>query len=703
MDDIFLEQSGLCPGSMIKKDENAHKHENDTLRFIQKDYLTGESGKKFVKSLISMLKSRLKKYFSHSYVGIYHQDSYIGSFWSNIECASSIPELYDDYDGYIRNIVMGKFRNGLSIYNAAVSLIHSRIPVSREITENKLLEALKPCINKHSEEIISILEEYFGFSYVVELMNTKNEHYKGKLDKYTNYHEIIQSIKNGILQAIPENYIDLYPLAHKMKRKFVLHIGGTNSGKTYTALQAMKKHGSGVYLGPLRLLAAEQFEKLNQEGFMCSMKTGEEQKYILGASFLSSTIEMLDFTQHYSCVVIDEAQMIADDSRGGAWTNAIIGILADEVHICSSPDALNVLKRIISSCGDDYTIEYHKRQTPLIMETEKFCMSKEGVKRGDAFIVFSKRKAHEVANHLKINLNINTSIIYGTLPYDVRKNEADKFSKGITDVIVTTDAIGLGMNLPIRRIIFLENKKYDGKQRRKLYPQEIRQIAGRAGRYGIFKEGYVNAYEDRNFISHGIFSDIPDISCAYLRFPSNLIHILGNLSDILKQWKKMSVNDGFQKSDIWHELQLCRVAETYTNDKKLIYDFITIPFDEENKRLYELWLKMLDAKLHNIHLNLHDISPLSYQKVSHMDLHELENAYRVCDMIYYYNEKFENSLESLCVIKEKDTISKAMIKWLDEHEFPKRRCSICGKPLLWNYQHDICEKCYKNNFRYPYF
>lgn len=702
MDDIFLKQSELCPGSMIKKDKGAHKYENDTLRFIQKDYLTGESGKKFVKSLISMLKSKLKKYFSQSYVGIYYKDSYIGSFWSNMEYASSIPTLYDDYDGYIRNMVMGTFRKGLSIYNTAVSLIHSRIPASREITENKLLEALKPCINKHREEIISILEEYFSFSYAIELMNTKNEHYMGKLDKYINYHETILSIKDGILQTIPENYIDLYPLARKMKRKFVLHIGGTNSGKTYTALQAMKKHGSGVYLGPLRLLAADQFEKLNQEGFICSMKTGEEQKYIPEASFLSSTIEMLNFSQHYSCAVIDEAQMIADDSRGGAWTNAIIGILADEIHICSSPDALGVLKKIISSCGDDYTIKYHKRQTPLIMETEKFCMNKEGVKKGDAFIVFSKRKVHEVANHLKNNLNIKTSIIYGALPYDVRQNEADKFSKGITDVVVTTDAIGLGMNLPIRRVIFLENTKYDGKQRRSLYPQEIRQIAGRAGRYGIFEEGYVNAYEDKGFINHGIFSDIPDISCAYLRFPENLVHIPGDLSDILKQWKKMSVNDGFQKSDIQHELNLCRVAETYTDDKKLIYDFITIPFDEENRRLYELWLEMLDAKLHNIHLNLHDISPLSFRDVSQMKLHELENAYKVCDMIYYYNEKFENSVESLRVMKEKDKISKAIIKWLDEHELPKRRCSICGESLLWNSKYSICEKCHRKNFRYPY-
>ena len=49
----------------------------------------------------------------------------------------------------------------------------------------------------------------------------------------------------------------------------------------------------------------------------------------------------------------------------------------------------------------------------------------------------------------------------------------------------------MGLNLPIRRIVFLENEKFDGTRRRRLTSQEVKQIAGRAGRKGIYDVGKV--------------------------------------------------------------------------------------------------------------------------------------------------------------------------------------------------------------------
>ena len=48
-----------------------------------------------------------------------------------------------------------------------------------------------------------------------------------------------------------------YPAARMVRRKIVAHMGPTNSGKTHAALQALKAAGTGVYCGPLRLLAWE--------------------------------------------------------------------------------------------------------------------------------------------------------------------------------------------------------------------------------------------------------------------------------------------------------------------------------------------------------------------------------------------------------------------------------------------------------------
>lgn len=65
-----------------------------------------------------------------------------------------------------------------------------------------------------------------------------------------------------------------YPMARSLKRKLVYHMGPTNSGKTYNALLAMRSAESGVYCGPLRLLAMEVYDELNALGTHCNLTTG---------------------------------------------------------------------------------------------------------------------------------------------------------------------------------------------------------------------------------------------------------------------------------------------------------------------------------------------------------------------------------------------------------------------------------------------
>ena len=87
----------------------------------------------------------------------------------------------------------------------------------------------------------------------------------------------------------PESLIDR---ARRLQRMFVLHVGPTNSGKTFDAIEDLKTHTPGTYLGPLRLLALEMFDKLNDAGVPCSMLTGEESIPVEGAQVVSSTIEL---------------------------------------------------------------------------------------------------------------------------------------------------------------------------------------------------------------------------------------------------------------------------------------------------------------------------------------------------------------------------------------------------------------------------
>ena len=174
--------------------------------------------------------------------------------------------------------------------------------------------------------------------------------------------ERVNLIASGIADTIPKHYPDLFPLARAMHRRFILHIGPTNSGKTYEAIERLKNAESGVYLAPLRLLAYEQYDTLNRAGAYCTLVTGEERRVVEGATLRSSTIEMLDFTQRYDVAVIDEAQMMTDDERGGAWTAAIMGVRAKEIHVCAAPSAETSLKRLIEECGDSCEVSLSRAE-----------------------------------------------------------------------------------------------------------------------------------------------------------------------------------------------------------------------------------------------------------------------------------------------------------------------------------------------------
>ena len=106
----------------------------------------------------------------------------------------------------------------------------------------------------------------------------------------------LREIRELLSQYSPDHYIDY---GQHLYRQFVLHVGPTNSGKTFDAIQYLKGHTPGTYLGPLRLLALEMFDKLNDAGVPCSMLTGEESIPVDGARVVSSTIELCDFRTHF--------------------------------------------------------------------------------------------------------------------------------------------------------------------------------------------------------------------------------------------------------------------------------------------------------------------------------------------------------------------------------------------------------------------
>lgn len=327
------------------------------------------------------------------------------------------------------------------------------------------------------------------------------------------------------------NPAEWFPEARTMKRKFIMHVGPTNSGKTYNSLKKLSRAKSGYYAGPLRLLAREIYEKFNDEGIKCNLITGEEvipsiDRYGRVSEISSGTIEMIPLHKMMDICIIDEIQMIADPRRGEAWTNAVLGVQAKEVHMCGEESAVPLIKRLARITGDEVIINRYERLGKLSV-LEKEVGSLKNLTKGDCVIAFSKRKILELKCEIERKTSLKVGVIYGALPPEIRSKEANGFNSGAYDVLVASDAVGMGLNLKIKRIVFYATKKYNGTETIPLTVSETKQIAGRAGRYSRDHgelEGLVTAIKrkDLQFVKQTLDMPIEDLKKACI-WPTNKV------------------------------------------------------------------------------------------------------------------------------------------------------------------------------------
>jgi ATP-dependent RNA helicase SUPV3L1/SUV3 len=288
--------------------------------------------------------------------------------------------------------------------------------------------------------------------------------------------------------AALDRYAAHFATARALRRRITLVTGPTNSGKSHTALDRLASADNGFALAPLRLLAHEFREALGQRGVDASLATGEERITIPGSRHLAATVEMCPLHNPVDVAIVDEAQLLHDRDRGAAWTAAIMGVPAREVFVLGAPECIPMVERIAALCGDELEKVSLERKGPLRAATNPVGLSE--LRPGDALIAFSRRDVLDLRAEL-VRRGRRVAVIYGALSPEVRRAEAARFRNGEADIVVATDAIGMGLNLPIRRVIFSTLKKFDGEERRDLNAQEVKQIGGRAGRFGKYEEGIV--------------------------------------------------------------------------------------------------------------------------------------------------------------------------------------------------------------------
>ncbi|KAJ8775005.1 hypothetical protein K2173_020009 [Erythroxylum novogranatense] len=277
-----------------------------------------------------------------------------------------------------------------------------------------------------------------------------------------------------------------FPFARAMKRKIIYHCGPTNSGKTYNALQRFMEAKKGIYCSPLRLLAMEVFDKVNALGVYCSLLTGQEKKKVPFSNHVACTVEMVSSDELYDVAVIDEIQMMADPYRGYAWTRALLGLKADEIHLCGDPSVLNIVRMICLETGDELYEQHYDRFKPLVVEAKTLLGDLRNVLSGDCIVAFSRREIFEFKMAIEKYTKHRCCVIYGALPPETRRQQASLFNDQDNefDVLVASDAVGMGLNLNIKRVVFNTLSKYNGDKNVPVPASQVKQIAGRAGRRG---------------------------------------------------------------------------------------------------------------------------------------------------------------------------------------------------------------------------
>lgn len=543
--------------------------------------------------------------------------------------------------------------------------------MEHESTVRKKILLLMGMKNEGFKEYKDLLERYEELLEYIAKKILENYNKKNNCD--FDYYQVVRGNYNSLLNSgimtvltkqhipkmvseefeenFPKNPKDEYREARGMRRKFVIHLGDTNTGKTYNAIQRLKECDKGVYLSPLRILALENYERLNNEGVLCDLQTGEEELITEGATHVSCTIEKLDLKRQYDVAVIDEIQMIDDSQRGAAWSRALLGVRAKEIHVCGASNSREILEEIINDCGDPYEIIEYKRRIPLEVQDKAFNYNE--VEEGDAIVVFSKKRVLELAEEYS-SKGIKASLIYGDLPPEVRRKQYEQFVNKETKILITTDAIGMGVNLPIRRIIFLSVKKFDGEEVRFLTSQEVKQIAGRAGRQGIYDVGYVasvgnnaEVIKDKLVREDKIITEaVIGPSDAILRIKT--LHLIEKLAlwstrkEALPYYRKMDISDYIIVLD---RLKKYRLRET------IEWSLLKVPFDVTSDELMEQFLFYVDE------LFVAENDVISRPTILGGTLDELEIYYQKINMYYSFCKGFNLEFDVQWIYDERLKVS----------------------------------------------
>jgi superfamily II RNA helicase len=352
--------------------------------------------------------------------------------------------------------------------------------------------------------------------------------------------------------------LSLYPaqeeaLLELCSGKHVILNTPTGSGKSLVAtalhFKALAEGKTSFYTCPIKALVNEKFFALCHDfgPENVGMLTGDAAinptaKILCCTAEILANLALRDRSARVEYVVMDEFHYYADKERGVAWQIPLLlcndatfllmsATLGDTAAIERSLQELTGREvATVRSKDRPVPLDFEYRETPLHETLEKLIESK----RHPVYLVnFTQRAAAEQAQNLT-SVNICTkeekaAIAEALHDFKFDTPYAKEFQRfvrngiglhhagllpkyrllveklaqqGLLKVVSGTDTLGMGINIPIRTVLFTQLCKYDGQKTAILSARDFHQIAGRAGRKGFDERGSVVAQAPEHVIEN---------------------------------------------------------------------------------------------------------------------------------------------------------------------------------------------------------
>ena len=357
--------------------------------------------------------------------------------------------------------------------------------------------------------------------------------------------------------------------------RLVAVLGPTNTGKTHLAVERMLAHSSGMIGLPLRLLAREVYDRIvrTRGAARVALITGEEKIVPAHPQFFVCTVEAMPLDRKVEFLAVDEVQLCADPERGHVFTHRLLHARgASETMLLGAATVANLIRRLCPNAE----IQFRSRLSQLSYDGPKKLTR---LPRRSAVVAFSADAVYAIAELIRRHRG-GAAVVMGSLSPRTRNAQVELFQSGEVDFLVATDAIGMGLNMDVDHVAFAGLRKFDGRRTRGLHPQEIAQIAGRAGRF-------------RRDGAFGVTGDAPDLDADVVAAVEG--HVFSAVQ--MAEWRNPALDfdslQGLVRSlaapPPTAGLRLSDEAQDETTLRQLAQDELVIRRTRDRANLVRLW------------------------------------------------------------------------------------------------------------------